>query len=153
MLRTILALTLATLSLSTVAQDYIIYPAAGQDAEQQKQDTLECQAWATENTGVDPVQLASQPAPASQQTGGERARGALGGAAAGAAIGAIAGDAGEGAAIGAAVGTMRGGSKRRQAEAANQQAQANAQADKDSQMAMYTRAFKACMEGREYSLQ
>ncbi|USD38314.1 glycine zipper family protein [Ferrimonas sp. SCSIO 43195] len=153
MLRTTLALMLATLSLGVMAQDYIIYPAAGQDAEQQKQDKMECQAWATENTGVDPVQLASQPAPASQQTGGERARGALGGAAAGAAIGAIAGDAGDGAAIGAGVGVLRGGAKQRHAAAANQQAQANAQAEKDSQMAMYGRAFKACMEGRQYTLQ
>ncbi|WP_417347806.1 glycine zipper family protein [Ferrimonas sp.] len=152
MKRIVLVLILTLPSAGGLAEDYIIYPAAGQSGEQQKQDTMECQAWATDNTGVDPVKLASEPAPAKAETGGERARGALGGAAAGAAVGAIAGDTGEGAAIGAAVGVMRGGAKKRRAEAANQQAQADKQAEKQGQMAQYERAFKACMEGRSYTI-
>ncbi|MBY5993522.1 glycine zipper family protein [Ferrimonas balearica] len=145
---------LALVSALAMGQQPIIYPAEGQTPEQQKSDQAECQLWATDTTGVDPVALASAPVAQDQQAvGGERVRGAARGAAGGAVIGAIAGDAGDGAAIGAAAGTLRGGRQQRQAQAANEQQLKQVEADRQSQMESYGRAFKACMEGRGYSIQ
>ena len=73
------------LALTAAAQQPIIYPAKGQSAQQQQKDQGECQVWATNTTGIDPVALAQAPSPESGSTfgGGERvqgaARGALGG--------------------------------------------------------------------------
>src|SRR4030095_5782057 len=105
----VITLLLTVLGIEASAQS-IVYPAQGQSAEQQAKDHSECNAWAQQTTGVDPLVIAqqqSQPAAAEKQGG--RARGALCGAAAGAAGCGIAGDTGEGAAIGAVVGTMGGG--------------------------------------------
>lgn len=148
-------LWLAGLAASAFAQQPIFYPAKGQSAQKQQSDTAECQVWARQNTGVDPVALAqssaNQPAPQAQQ--GQRLRGAAVGAAGGAAIGAIAGNAGKGAAIGAVTGTVAGGvGQRRQQEAANQQAQA-AQQNTSAQLATFNRAVTACMNGRGYTSQ
>lgn len=131
------------------AQQPIIYPAGGQSAEQQQKDQGECQVWATQSTGIDPAVLATAPPPSSSSGGGERVRGAARGAVGGAAIGAIAGDAGEGAAIGAVVGTMAGGRKKRQNEAAQQQA---GQAQTQEQMNTWYRAIGACMTARNYTV-
>jgi len=153
------------------AQGLIIYPAKGQNADQQSKDEGECGVWAKQNTGVDPVALASQAsqpppvaaAPAEEGPKRERVRGAARGAAAGAAVGAIAGDAGKGAAAGAVVGTAAGGARKRrgerEADAAQQQAQqaATAQvqansADVQQKLATYNKAYSACLEGRGYSV-
>src|SRR6187455_1284340 len=107
----------------------IVYPAKNQTPAQQQKDEGECNAWAKQNTGVDPVVLASTPTtapapaaapPPSSGRDGSRARGA----AAGAVIGEIANDdASEGAAVGAAAGAVAAGSRqRRQNEAAQGQA-------------------------------
>jgi hypothetical protein len=102
---------LGFLTAATVAaQQMIVYPAQGQSAEQQQRDQTECQTWATQNTGIDPVALAQAPVSSgSSSGGGERVSGMARGALGGLAIGTIAGDAGESAAIGAVVGTMAGG--------------------------------------------
>jgi hypothetical protein len=141
----------AALASAAWAQKPIVYPAKGQNAQQQKKDDGECMSWAKSNTGIDPV-AASQPAP--QKTGpatggGERVRGAARGAVGGAVIGGIAGDAGAGAGIGAVAGTMTGGARARQ----NQQAQ-NQQAQQQQQQTLNTfyRAYGACMEGRGYTI-
>jgi len=135
------------------AQQPVIYPAKGQNSQQQQRDQGECQVWATKNTGVDPVALAQAPAPASSGGssvgGGERVGGAARGALGGVAIGAIAGDAGKGAAIGAVAGTMAGGSRARQNQSARQQ---QAQGQQQQQMNTWNRAFGACMEGRGYTV-
>jgi outer membrane protein with glycine zipper len=139
------------------AQQPIAYPAKGQNPQQQQRDSGECQAWAKQTTGIDPVAVAQAPTPQPQGGpavgGGERVRGAARGAAGGAIIGGIAGDAGEGAAAGAVVGTMAGGARARRNKAAQQQ-QAVAQADTQKQQAIgtYNRAFAACMEGRGYTI-
>jgi hypothetical protein len=159
----------------------IIYPAKGQTVAQQEKDTMECGAWATKQTGYDPVQAAHDAQAAAQksqadqqaaaqnaqaqagQVGGERAGGAVKGAAAGAVVGAVAGDAGKGAAIGATTGVIAGGARQRgkkkaiagQQEAATQQAQqteAAAQKASADKLAEYTRASNACMEGRGYTI-
>jgi hypothetical protein len=125
------------------------YPSKGQSAAQQNKDEGECYAWAKQQTGIDPVAVASAPPPPSGPAagGGERVRGAARGAAGGAAVGAIAGDTGKGAAAGAVVGTMAGGRQARQ----NKQAQAQqAQDAKAGTMQHFNKAFGACMEGKGY---
>jgi hypothetical protein len=72
-------------------------------------------------------------------------------------VGAIAGNAGKGAAIGAASGGLLGGARRRGQNTGDQQRQqqweqeqvANYQKNRDS----YNRAYRACLEGRGYSVQ
>jgi hypothetical protein len=144
---------MAALSMDASAQQ-IFYPAKGQSQSQQSNDRSQCQQWAKENTGVDPVMLAQQAnQPPPQQAAGGRVRGGAGGAAAGAAMGAIAGDAGKGAAMGAVGGAMIGGAKQRQANRANaNQQQANSQ-QASQQMATFNKAVGACMSGRGYTVQ
>ena len=131
-------------------QQPIYYPAGGQSAQQQQKDQSECQTWATQSTGIDPVALAQAPPPpqGSSYGGGERVAGAARGAVGGVAIGAIAGDAGKGAAIGAVVGTMAGGRRARQNQAAQQQ---YSQAQRQDMMNTWNRAVSACMTGRDYT--
>lgn len=61
------------------------YPARGQSVEQASRDQTECQAWAKQQTGFDPL------TDTAKGTGIGAALGALAGAAAGAAIGAATG--------------------------------------------------------------
>jgi hypothetical protein len=144
---------LATLMLSVVtiaaAQQPVAYPAKGQSADKQNKDQGECVAWAKQTTGIDPAAVAAAPPPSGTTGGGERVRGAARGAVGGAAIGAIAGDTGKGAGAGAVLGTMAGGRQARQNRAAQeQQGQAQAQSAIDT----YNRAFGACMSGRGYTV-
>jgi hypothetical protein len=153
--RVLTGVALLSLAFPATSQQPIFYPAKGQSPSQQNTDTGECQVWARQTTGVDPVALAQQAAnqPGAPGPQGERLRGAAGGAAAGAIIGGIAGDAGKGAAIGAVTGTVGGGIRqRRNAQAAAQQQQA-VQQDTSQQLATFNRAVAACMSGRGYSVQ
>jgi outer membrane protein with glycine zipper len=136
---------------SAEAQRPVVYPAKGQSAEQQQKDQAECDAWAKQTTGIDPVAVATAPPPPQGSTvgGGQRLGGAARGAAGGALIGAIAGDAGTGAAAGAVVGTMAGGRRARQQQAQQQQ---SAEAQKQQTINTYYRAFSACLEGRGYAI-
>src|SRR5260370_19595288 len=102
------ALLLATGS--AWGQQVFIYPQKGQSPQQQAQDTGECQAWATQQTGgamAAPPPMASAPPPTASPL-----KGAARGAAVGSVGGAIGGNAGKGAAIGAATGAIRGGVRR-----------------------------------------
>ena len=148
----------------------MIYPARGQTQEQLNKDKAECEAWAKQQSGFDPLgalQAQQQPAPSNQpapsQPSGGVVRGGARGAAAGAAVGAIAGDAGKGAAIGAASGGAVGGVRQRRAGAAQQQATAQQQAAQQQELSQqqtanqqkieaYKRAFEACMEGKGYTV-
>ncbi len=144
------AAAIAALAAAAFAQQQaIISPAKGQSAEQTQRDKGECQVWATQSTGIDPVALAQAPSAAAPSSGHEVARGALGGAAGGAAIGAIAGDAGKGAGIGAIVGTMHGAREARYNQAASQQ---QAQRQRQQQIDTWNRALGACMEARGYAV-
>ncbi|MBU7435868.1 YMGG-like glycine zipper-containing protein [Paraburkholderia fungorum] len=152
--RMLTAVFILTLACSAIGQQPIIYPAKGQSASRQQSDTAECQLWAKQTTGVDPVAIAQQSgqAGAAPKQGGA-VKGAAGGAALGAAVGAVAGNAGKGAAIGAVTGTAAGGMRQRranQAEAAQQQA---GQQQTSQQMATFNRAVAACMTGRGYTVQ
>ncbi len=144
-----IAAAIAALTGVAWGQQAIVYPAKGQSAEQQQKDRGECQVWATQHTGIDPVALAQTPATAPARSGHEVAGGAVGGAAGGAAIGAIAGDAGKGAAIGAIVGTMHGAREARLNQAAAQQ---QGQRQRQQQMDTWNRALGACMEARGYTV-
>ncbi|WP_332451717.1 YMGG-like glycine zipper-containing protein [Burkholderia ubonensis] len=148
----IVALTIAGLA---SAQQPIFYPAKEQSAQKQQTDTAECQVWAKQTTGVDPVALAQRltSLPAPQPPQGGPVASAAGGAAMGAAIGAIAGDAGKGAAIGAVTGTAGGGMRRHRREQAAAQQQQAAQSSTASQLSTFTRAVTACMNGRGYTSQ
>ena len=121
---TLLASALVILAAGTAAaQQPIFYPAKGQSAQKQGQDQVECQNWATQQTGVTPGAPAAAPPPTKS---GGRARGAAAGAA-------VAGAA-----------AQRGARRqdRRQAAAQQQQADAN-----------FGRAMAACMQGRGYAVQ
>ena len=145
-----------------LAQEQIIYPSKGQSAEQMEKDKFECYSWGKGQTGFDPMEVPKATAPPpQQQSGGSVAggavRGGLGGAALGAAVGAIAGNAGKGAAIGATSGGLLGGARRHSQGSGDRQRQqqweqeqvANYQRNRDS----YNRAYRACLEGRGYSVQ
>ena len=122
------------------AQGYV-YPARGQDPQQQQRDMGECHTWATQQSGANPYATA----PPSSAPQGQMIQGAARGAAVGAVGGAIAGDAGKGAAIGAASGALIGGFRRMDQRRAQEQAQAQASA-------AYSRAYGACLEGRGYTV-
>ena len=153
LMRVSLGLVMLALGCSVAAQQPIIYPAKGQSPQRQQSDTADCQLWAKQTTGVDPVVLAQQ----ASQSGapppqGQVLKGAAGGAAPGAADGAIAGDAGKGATVGAIVGTAAGGiRKHRTQQAAAAQSRSNQQ-QVSQQLATYNRATAACMTGRWYTV-
>ncbi|MFL9991050.1 YMGG-like glycine zipper-containing protein [Paraburkholderia sediminicola] len=143
-----------TLACSAAAQQPIIYPAKGQSAGRQQTDTAECQLWAKQTTGVDPVAIAQQSGqPGAAPKQGGAVKGAAGGAAVGAAVGAIAGNAGKGAAIGAVTGTAAGGVRQRRANQAEANQQQAGQQQTSQQMATFNRAVAACMTGRGYTVQ
>jgi len=146
-----------TLPASTNPTNRVIYPAEGQDEQQQMADQLECYRWSTEQTHWDPYvayDTLVEKGYAAQQTAedaqGGLVQGAARGALVGLAIGAIAGDAGKGAAIGAVAGGAVGGSRSRRAQ---QKAQADSQAAVDAfnrQMEKWDRNYVACMQARDY---
>lgn len=135
-------------------QQAIVYPAKGQTPQQQAKDTSDCQLWAKQNTGVDPVvvaqQLAYQPPPPEKQ--GEVAKGAVGGAVVGGLLGGIGGRGGEGAAAGAVVGVIGGKAVQNKKQQQYGQQQQQAQQQAANQMATYNRAFAACMQGHGYTI-
>jgi Glycine-zipper domain len=163
-----LVLGVAMSAALVAAEQPIYYPAKNQTADQMGKDKTECDGWAKQTTGIDPVAVAQTPAPATQTQpppqaapSGERVRGAARGAAAGAVVGEIASnDADQGAKYGAAAGVVAGGRQQRQKQAqAEQQAQAqqqkatqDAEAAKQEKIATYQRAVGACMEGRGYTV-
>jgi hypothetical protein len=139
--------------------DFMIYPAKGQSAEQQKKDEFECYNWAKDQSGFDPMatyQATTAPPEQKQPTTGA-GRGALRGAAAGAVVGEIASDdAGKGAAIGAASGALFGNA-RRQRQVEQQRAKEDQWAQNEAQIwaekkSNYNRAYSACLEGRGYTV-
>lgn len=131
----------------------IVYPAKGQTAEQQNKDEGECYTWAKQQTGIDPVAVASAPAEAQEPAKGERVKGAARGAAAGAAVGAIAGDTDKdtenGAEAGAAVGVMAGGREKRKDKKEKEQ---QAEQGKTATLQQFNKGFAACMEGKGYTI-
>ncbi|MEX1317689.1 MAG: glycine zipper family protein, partial [Synechococcaceae cyanobacterium] len=152
-----------------LAQELFIYPAAGQSAEQQRKDRLECHLWATDQTGFDPTdpsqvsQASSAPAPQVQRQGPGTARSTARGAVIGTAGGAIAGNTGRGALVGATTGALVGAGRRVDQRRDQQQATEDwvrqQQADDAERQVLlqyrrqaFNRAVTACMEGRGYTV-
>ncbi len=124
----------------------------------QNQDKLECHQWATQQTGVDPQQLAQQSynyeaasaAPAG--AGGAAVGGGARGAALGAVGGAIGGNAGKGAAIGAAVGGLASVFRARRQMRERQEYYQQGVANEQAQMKQYDQAYATCLRGRGYTV-
>lgn len=100
-----------------------VYPQRGQTAEQLSRDQRECEAWAAQQTGFNPV----------EDTILGAGLGGLVGAAAGAGLGAATGSPGKGAKIGGTAGGLVGGL-------------AGYAQSRDG----YNRAYAVCMQGRGY---
>ena len=132
------------------SQQVFIYAQKGQSPQQQAQDTSECQAWASQQTGG--AMAAPPPASAPPPPTASPARGAARGAAVGAVGGAIAGDAGKGAAIGAATGAMMGGMRRRDQMQQAQAQQAQAQQSQAAHADTVKRALATCLGAKGYSV-
>ncbi len=137
---------------SVWGQQTFTYPQKGQSPQQQAQDQAECQTWATQQTGVNPMAMASAPSMAPAQPQSSPLKGAARGAAVGAVGGAIGGDAGKGAAIGAASGAMIGGMRRRDQMQQQQAQQAQAQQTQTVQVDTYKRALSTCLGAKGYSV-
>jgi hypothetical protein len=143
-----IAASLGFLAIVPAQADIMIYPMKGQSNEQLSKDRYECHVWAVRQSGFDPSTQVTQVAPQAQQQGGQVIRGGMRGAAMGAAVGAIAGDAGKGAAIGATAGGIRGGFRRMDQNRASQAQAVQPVPGQDA----YNRAIKACLTGRNYSV-
>ena len=157
------------------------YPKAKQSQQKMAADSQACQQWAQQQTNFNPQQAEvnmlrnqqaqqqrSMQAQQQQQQAAQRQGGLLRGGARGAALGAvggaIGGDAGKGAKIGAGVGALGGGMRRRRATRDAQAQSRQMQAQTQQQMAgeqqqfqqnaqRYSQAYKACMGGRNYTVQ
>ena len=152
MVRTSLASAIAVFTVASLAaaQNMYVYPQKGQSASQQQKDESECNTWAQQQTGYNP--MASTHQVQEEMPRGGAVRGAARGAAVGAVGGAIAGDAGKGAAVGAAAGGMIGGMRRMDQRREQAYKQEQIYAQDDAAKAEMRRAYAACLEGRGYTV-
>lgn len=141
-----------TMSGSVMSADFFVYPSKGQSADQLNREKFECHEWAKQQTGIDPNRVATDVQPQQVQQRGGMFRGAARGAAIGVIGGAIGGDAGKGAAIGAGVGAMGGAIRRRQSNQAQMQAYEDANHQRKAMMDTFDRAYRACLEGKGYTV-
>jgi hypothetical protein len=155
-----LALGLSPLA-AAQSSDFIVYPAKGQSAEQQKRDRADCHVWAVDQTGFDPTRVTPPPTTITTTTEQGRAVGSgavAGGAARGAAVGAvggaIGGNAGKGAAIGAASGALIGGMRHRRETRPQTITETNPDySDYKAKLNRYKKATKACLSARGYGVE
>ena len=158
---TCLAATLLLMTGNAQAQqvaDTFVFPSAGQSQEQQAVDSFQCQSWARDMTGFDPMQrapAATQPPPQST-VAQDTTRGLFTGVLAGAALGAVVDGqdgAGKGALAGGLLGGLSGNARGRSNTADQRSAWEQQQAaEYNGQRSNWNRAFAACMEGREYTV-
>jgi hypothetical protein len=140
------------------AQDFFVFPSQGQSQQQMERDKGECQIWARQQTGFDPMAQprATAPSPPRETPQGGIVRGGARGAAVGAVGGAIAGDAGRGAAIGAGTGALLGGMRRsdqiRREQDAQQQWAWQQSAQQSQDRDRFNRAYRTCLEGKGYTV-
>jgi hypothetical protein len=149
---------LSIILITPAIADLIVYPSEGQSEDQMAKDKFECQRWATDQTGFDPLATprASTAPPAAEAPAGGLGRGALRGAAAGAVAGAITGSAGSGARTGAGTGALLGGMRRSDQLASEQAAVDNWEQQEVARItqerAEFNRAYSACLQGRGYTV-
>ena len=142
---------LALLASGTAWGQPFVYPQKGQSPQQQAKYTAECQAWAQQQTGINPgMQQQQMPVQSAPTTSPKR--GAARGAAIGAVGGAIGGDAGKGAAIGAASGALIGGMRRRDQMQQQQAQQQQVQQQQAMQMDTFGRAQATCLGAKGYTV-
>ena len=149
------ALLMLFIAGNVAASDLFVYPKAGQSAEQTEKDKFECYGWAKQNSGFDPMAMptASSPPPSGERKSGGLLKGGLGGAALGALV---SGGSRQGIATGALAGGAIGGihQSSRNSKADQQQAQWEREqaAQYSNNRNDYNRAYSACMEGRNYTV-
>lgn len=137
-----LALVCAMFAAPAYSQGLFVYPEKGQSPELQQQDELQCQSWATQRTGFNPM---NAPARGGSVAGSAAGTG-LAGAALGAAVAGVTGrSASKGALGGAVAGGMIGGMS---TSGRNRNTQQNEQAARNE----FMRAYTACLQGRGYSV-
>ena len=135
------------------ASDFYVYPKNNQTADQQRQDEFECYNWAKGQTGFDPQAQYQTSTPPPSRSGSDPQGEILRGAARGAILGEIIdNDAGTGAAAGAAIGTMRRRDRMRQEQRDYEEWERRETARYNELRNNYNRAFKGCMEARDYSI-
>jgi len=135
-----------------VAAEPIVYPAQNQSDDQRAQDIEECRQWALDQSGGSAVAPAArEQQPATENSEQTVLKGAAAGAAVGGLGGSMGGKFGKGAVAGAAAGAALGALKDHRSK---QQAAATAPAENESgaQQSVFDRAYKACLEGRGYSV-
>jgi hypothetical protein len=144
---------LLVLSTPVLAQDLFVYPADGQDKEQQETDEFQCYSWAKSETGFDPMAavVPTEPPPASESRKGGVGRGAIRGAAVGAIVDGSDG-AKKGAAAGGAIGGIRRRDQQRREAHARQQWEQEQQAQYKENRDRYDRAYVACLEALGYTV-
>lgn len=153
-----MVLSLAAIVVAPANADFIVYPAQGQSDDQMAMDKFECQRWATQQTGFNPLATprANTPPPAAEAPVGGVGRGALRGAAGGALVGAVTGNTRRGAAIGAGSGGLLGGMRRSDQRSREQAAVDNWQQNEATRISAerneFNRAFRACLTGRGYTV-
>ena len=146
-------LIISLCSSAVFSQDLVVFPAGGQDKEQQSKDEYECYGWAKNQSGFDPMALptATQAQPQQGASQGWAVRGAVGGAAVGGIV-----DGSDGAKTGAAVGAVVGGVRRNRQRRSQAQEQANWEQQQVDQYTAartgYNRAYAACLEGKGYTV-
>ena len=145
-------LSFAVFSTAALASDFYIYPKNNQDAQQQQKDESECYVWARNQTGFDPMAAPVASSPPPQVDSGADGS-VMRGAARGAVIGGVVDDEwGKGAAAGALIGGMRKRDRQRSQQAERERWEQEQAARYQEQRNSYNRAFKGCMEARDYSL-
>jgi len=149
---------LLTFTSISFAQEFFVFPSQGQSQEQMDRDKVECQVWARQQTGFDPLQtptVTTAPPTQGARQGGIL-RGGARGAVAGTVAGAIAGSTGRGAAIGASSGALVGGfrarDQRRNEQAAQQQWAQQQAAQHAQERDRFNRAYIACLQGKGYTV-
>ncbi len=156
--KTALSFCLTVMMMAPATADFIVYPAQGQSEDQMAKDKFECQRWATQQSGFDPLATprASTPPPAAEEPVGGAGTGLLRGAAGGALVGAIAGDTRRGAAIGAGSGALLGGMRRSDQVAREEAARDNWEQQEVARISQerndFNRAYQACLQGRGYTV-
>lgn len=164
-----IAVFLALAALHASAQDFFVYPAAGQSDEQLADDRYECHVWAARESRFDPSQLGESAPPTivrvpiqENEAEGATEKGALAGTVAGVVVGRD-GNKGRSAILGGVIGAIAGAAVEQQGERqAREQAEAEARREADrlaqneAELAVrrsnYRRAMAACLEGRRYTV-
>lgn len=158
MSKTAMSLCLTVVVMTPAFADFIVYPGQGQSQDQTAQDKAECQRWATDQSGFNPLATprASTPPPAAEQPVGGVGRGAVRGAAGGALVGALTGNTKKGAAIGAGSGALLGGMRRSDQTAREQASRDNWEQQEVARISQernnFNRAYQACLQGRGYTV-